>query len=371
MSDASRVIVYGASGYTGKLIAESLHNRGIPFTAAGRSEERLRSAMQIVAERAGVESIDCEYREVEHNKDALAELLKGARVVANVVGPFIHLGEAVVQAALEAGCHYVDTTGEQNYMRVLQDNYGQQFADANLLLLPALAYMWSFGDLAAAVALEDQNIDSIDAIYYGENGVPSVASAESFMRMLVADHYYIKHNALTEWTQGEDIPATIPGVSNEIVTSSWGGAGEPLWYRDDDQVQNCRVRIGIDNNAQLQQIHAGVRQLLEATGGDPAALDVATKQTANQLFTEEPPKENPKLARGTVNVEAWGNVARRTIRLHYHSSYVITGELIAEGCRHLLAGDPRAVGFQPASKAFGHRELIENLVDNGFAALEE
>ena len=100
MSDASRVIVYGASGYTGKLIAESLHNRGIPFTAAGRSEERLRSAMQIVAERAGVESIDCEYREVEHNKDALAELLKGARVVANVVGPFIHLGEAVVQAAL-------------------------------------------------------------------------------------------------------------------------------------------------------------------------------------------------------------------------------------------------------------------------------
>ena len=52
MSQASEIIVYGASGYTGKLICECLHARDINFTAPGRSENKLRKALEIVAARA-------------------------------------------------------------------------------------------------------------------------------------------------------------------------------------------------------------------------------------------------------------------------------------------------------------------------------
>ncbi len=50
------IVVYGVSGNTGKLIAESLHNRGISFTAAGRNAERVSAALGIVAQRAGATS---------------------------------------------------------------------------------------------------------------------------------------------------------------------------------------------------------------------------------------------------------------------------------------------------------------------------
>ena len=371
MSDASQVIVYGASGYTGKLIAESLHNRGIPFTAAGRNEERLQGAMQIVAERAGVDAIDCEYATAEHTRESLVELFTGASVVVNVTGPFIHLGETVVEAALEAGCHYVDTTGEQNFMILVKDKWGPKFAEAGLLLAPALAYMWTIGALAAEVALEDDSVDSLNLVYYSENGVPSVASAESFMRMLAGDSYFLQQGTLQNWEPGKDHFGTIPGVSLELLLSSWGGAAEPTWYHGDQRVRNCRVYIGGDNNEQIAGLHGGIRQILEATGGEPAALDAACAQAAGSLFTEEPPKEDPSLQRGIINVEAWGTLTRRNVQLHFHSPYVMTGELIAEGCRHLLEGADTGAGFRNPAVAFDHRKLLANLEENGFLVVKE
>ncbi len=370
MTDASQIIVYGASGYTGKLIAESLCKRGIPFTAAGRSEERLQAAMQIAAERAGVEKIDCEYATAEHTVESLEELFSGATVVVNVTGPFIHLGETVVEAALAANCHYVDTTGEQNFMLAVKDKFGPNYAEAGLLLAPATAYMWTMGGLVCELALENEGVDSLDVLYYSENGIPSVASAASFMRMLAGDSYHLKHKQLVNWEPGMDMFVSLPGVSDQLLASSWGGAAEPTWYVDDDRVQNCRVRNLGDNSEQIAQLHAGIRQIVEATGGEPTALDAACAQAAAGMFSEEPDKEDPALQRGIIVVEAWGTLARHTVQVDFHSPYVITGELIAEACRHLLQGPPLATGFKSAPVAFGHRVLLNNLVENGFVSYE-
>ena len=53
MSKERQVIIYGGSGYTGKLVAESLANREIPFYFAGRNQERLEAALAVVRERMG------------------------------------------------------------------------------------------------------------------------------------------------------------------------------------------------------------------------------------------------------------------------------------------------------------------------------
>ena len=50
---APKVLIYGGSGYTGKLIAESLADRGIPFYFAGRTRSKLEDAIKIVEERHG------------------------------------------------------------------------------------------------------------------------------------------------------------------------------------------------------------------------------------------------------------------------------------------------------------------------------
>ena len=53
MSSERKVLVYGASGYTGKLVAESLAQRNIPFYMAGRTQSRLEDALKLVEERPG------------------------------------------------------------------------------------------------------------------------------------------------------------------------------------------------------------------------------------------------------------------------------------------------------------------------------
>jgi short subunit dehydrogenase-like uncharacterized protein len=70
--------------------------------------------MALVPELKGA-AFEC--REVVHDTASLTALFTGARIVYNVTGPFSELGRPVVEAALAAGCHYLDTTGEADWRR--------------------------------------------------------------------------------------------------------------------------------------------------------------------------------------------------------------------------------------------------------------
>ena len=111
MSNERKVLVYGASGYTGKLVAESLAQRNIPFYMAGRTQSRLEDALKIVEERHGA-PVDAEIVVASNSPEELRPLFDQVDVVINVSGPFMQLGWPIVETALECNCHYLDTTGE-------------------------------------------------------------------------------------------------------------------------------------------------------------------------------------------------------------------------------------------------------------------
>ena len=108
----AKVVLYGASGYTGEHVIWKLAARGIPFIAAGRNKARLEQRFAAKPELKGARY---EIVEVEHDEAALTELFRGKNVVHNLVGPYRQLGEPVVRAALAAGVHYLDATGEQDW----------------------------------------------------------------------------------------------------------------------------------------------------------------------------------------------------------------------------------------------------------------
>jgi len=131
------VVVYGASGYTGMLIMDWLIDQQIPFTAVARSAKRVQ---EMVAQRVvRLESATYEIIETEHSVEALVKVFKGARIVCNTVGPFVNFGLTAVEAALKAGCHHIDTTGEQSYIRAVRDQFGERYAQAGLLVSPSIA----------------------------------------------------------------------------------------------------------------------------------------------------------------------------------------------------------------------------------------
>ncbi len=75
MSSEKKVLVYGASGYTGKLVAESLATRGIPFVFAGRTEQRLIDGLKVVEDRLGGPA-DAEIA-VASNRKSIATSISG------------------------------------------------------------------------------------------------------------------------------------------------------------------------------------------------------------------------------------------------------------------------------------------------------
>ena len=214
MATTYEVVLYGASGYTGKLTAWKLAERGIPFIAAGRNKERLQEEMSKVPELAGH---DYQCVAVEHETNALTELLKGKKAVINIVGPFMQLGRPVVEASLAAGCHYFDTTGETDWMSMLKHTYGEAFAAKELALCPGNSYMWTEGNLAAEIALETPGIDTLDVIYLGDSEV-SVASTMSFLRMCTQPQFFLRNNNRPRpswrWLRGRHVAHAAPASAD-------------------------------------------------------------------------------------------------------------------------------------------------------------
>lgn len=93
-----------------------------------------------MAERHGSRA-DGEVVTVGNNVAELLALFEQVDVVINMVGPFMQLGWPVFEACLAANCHYLDTTGEQDWTIAIAEKFGQAFEDKGLLLSPANSYM--------------------------------------------------------------------------------------------------------------------------------------------------------------------------------------------------------------------------------------
>lgn len=361
------VVVYGASGYTGKLVAAFLGKRGIPFVAAGRNQERLEKEMANVPELSGA---DYECIAVAHERDALASLFTGRKVVYNIVGPFMQLGETVVQAALEAGVHYLDTTGEQDWILFLEQEYGEKFAEKGLLLCPACSFMWLMGQIAAELALETPRIDTLDIAYMADSNT-SVASTMSFLRMCCRDQYYLSNNQLEVWPHTAAYPINLPGDHQVYKSLPWSGAAEPIWYRGDHRVANCQVLVAFKNQAVMEWVIGRIQDWYDNYRDLPRdEQETMLNDWGRGLVSEEPEREHPDVNRALVSCHARGNTESRTVVLRGNSPYLQTGVFAAEAVRRILIGSLRNIGFASPCAAFGHRELMAALSEEGYLAWE-
>jgi len=105
-------MLYGAYGYTGKLIAQEAKNRGHTPILAGRSAEKLLPV---------AENLNLDYQILDlKDKDNLAKILEEVDLVFHAAGPYKYTSEPMVKACLKAGSHYVDITGET---QVFEQNF--------------------------------------------------------------------------------------------------------------------------------------------------------------------------------------------------------------------------------------------------------
>lgn len=349
------VVVYGASGYTGRLICEYLRELQVPFVAAGRDKDRVQ---EVVGRIPGIETADVEVVQVDHTVEALTELFTGAQVVCNTVGPFITYGPAAVEASLATGCHYLDTTGEQDWLLDAQRRYGAAYADRRLLLSPGIAHMYTTGEIAANIALETPGLDTLDMLVLWK-GFPTYASTQTIFTILTAEWFHLQENAYVAWDPKTTFEVGVPGSHEIALAVPWGGTSHPVWFKDDPRVSSVKVAGGVLNRPVMEAVVATTAMVEEQIKTRPREeWDAALGEVAKAWQSGMPPRENPRLNTSVDSVHASGPLGRKHVVIHGNSNYKQTGLLQAWSALSLLQQPPNRVGLASACQAFGHRQLL-------------
>ncbi len=357
MSSDKPVVVYGASGYTGRLVCEYLREFNVPFIAAGRDKARIAEVLDKIP---GIDTVAHEIVEVEHQVAPLTELLGDAQVVCNTVGPFAQYGAEVVEACLATGCHYTDTTGEQDWLISCDEAYGARMAEKGLLLAPGIAQMYTTGEIAASLCLETPGMDTLDILVFWK-GMPTIASTRTILvNAALAKAFYLERNGYAEWpADGGLYDVVVPGQHETGLALPWGGTSHPVWFRRDPRVANVRALGGVFNRPLMQGVPQIVAAVLAQIQDLPEEekIRVLTEQAA-AVMNQMPPRESTQVNTSLDSVHASGPMTRAHCVIHGNCNYKQTGLLQAYAAYSLLQQPPRRAGFASGCQAFGHRELL-------------
>ncbi len=127
-----RLLVYGATGYTGKLIARAAVKAGLSVVLGGRDEGRLRTlASELALDDVRVASLD--------DPRGLDRAFRGVRAVLNAAGPFRATAEPVIEACLREKVNYLDVTGEASVIDAISRR-DREAKSRDVMLMPSVGF---------------------------------------------------------------------------------------------------------------------------------------------------------------------------------------------------------------------------------------
>ncbi len=123
MARSYDIVVYGATGYTGRLVAEYLAQKhgasGLKWAMAGRSAAKLAEVRDLIGAPADTPLVLAD----SDDPASLAAMAESTHVVVTTVGPYQLYGTDVLAACVAAGTHYADLCGEPVWMRQMIDRF--------------------------------------------------------------------------------------------------------------------------------------------------------------------------------------------------------------------------------------------------------
>lgn len=356
------VVLYGASGFSGRLVAEFLREYSVPFIAAGRNRAKIQEVMNRVP---GIEFADYEIAEVGSSVEEMSKLFAGAKVVCNTVGPLIYYGPKIIEASLNAGCHYLDISGEQAWVRQVAENWGPKFAQKGLLAAPSTAYMSSASDIAARLCLESGGVDTLEILSMFK-GMPTFGSTQTIFAVIPTEACYLERNQYKTWPRAKSYEVVAPGSIQTQLALPWGGFPHPVWFKNHPQVANVKTLGGLLDRQIMETVAATEKHFEEKIRPLPKEeQERQLAEMANSVQAGTPPRENTRIHRTIDVVVARSSTNFAQCTMFGTCAYRQTGLVQAFAAHHLALAAPHKVGFASPCEAFGHRELLQALESYG------
>jgi short subunit dehydrogenase-like uncharacterized protein len=309
----STLLIYGATGYTGRMAAQRAKALGLPFEIAGRNRQSL---------LALAEQLDVPYRVFDAAPDA-AHSLSGISVLLNFAGPFVHTAQGLMRACIEARVDYLDITAEINAYR-LAEQMGGEAAEAGVMLLPGVGWdVVPTDSLAMHVAQRVANPVAL-SIALQVPGSMSRGSAMSVSEIIGAGVLARVDGELVSTPDaqprhfdfGDGPVLCVPLSFGDLVTA---------WHST--RIPNIAMFVHISGDAFPE--------------GDLSQLPDGPGEQEREAHR----------ARAVVEVsDADGNVLRSVIETV--NGYTYTPHAAIEAARRVLSGDRRP-GFETPARVFG------------------
>jgi len=266
-----RLTVYGATGHTGRLVCRELARRERDFVASGRNLERLQRLSSDLGETFGVVPT---LRQADVDDwSSLEAIFDRTNLLINCAGPFVDLGPPVARAAVRNDVHYLDTTGEQEYIRWLEDELAVEARKKHLVLMPACAYEYATGSLAAALAL-DQGAQEIVVSYGVSNLRSSAGTKQSIVRSIASDGVGYVDGARVERVSAEEV-FEVPTPTGSSHPGLWFAGGEPIFV----------PKLGeVDRAESCLRVNETVARLLSSTSGMLSEVTSLVQPLADRII---------------------------------------------------------------------------------------
>ncbi len=356
---STRIVLFGATGYTGELTARALVERGQQPLLAGRDPEKLAS---LAEELGGLEFAVADVDQPE-TVNALVEL---GDVLVTTVGPFTRWGQPALAAAVSKGAHYLDSTGEPPFIRDVFERWGPRARASGSALLTAMGYDYLPGNLAAALALRDAGPSAtrVEIGYFvtGSAGRSALSGGTlaSLAAVMLEPGFARRGGVLVEERSAlRQRTFEVGGRSRGGV--SLGGSEHFALPQTYPLVQDVDVYLGWFGPASK-----GL-SLLSRTGGAVMGLPPLRSVAGgvlNRAFRGSSGGPDGQARAGTASVviaetfDARGRALARAT-LEGVNPYDFTGAMLAWAADRIATVDPRGLGALGPVAAFGLDELAE------------
>ncbi len=372
-----RVICFGATGYTGRLTAEVMVRAGMAPVLAGRSPESLAT---LTGDLAGLGPVDRPPTwKVADAADPVSVrdlLMSPHDVLVTTVGPFARLGRAAVDAAVDAGAGYVDSTGEPSFLREVFEDDGPRAEETGARLLPAFGYDYVPGNLAGAWAIRDareagRTPTTVEIGYFVRGGMGmSSGTRASVAGMLDAPTFSLRSGVLSA-KAGSVLTFDVNGRRRDALPV--GGSEHLTLPRVDPDVRD--VSVGLGWAGRWTKAAHGVGTVMTTASRVPglgAALRAGTSRVIpDETGTGPSPAERAK-ARTLVVARTKDGVGRELSQVVVEGPgpYDLTAELLAWAAAMLVTGQATGSGTLGPVDAFGLDALVDGCSRMGLVRVD-
>jgi short subunit dehydrogenase-like uncharacterized protein len=355
---SAQIAIFGATGFTGRLVAEELARGGVRALLAGRSEAALKSLSEGLGGGHELRVGDPE------RPESLAGVFDGVRAVVNCAGPFSRIGEPVLRAAIDAGAHYLDTTGEQEWMLRALERLGPAAEARGVTAIVAHAFEYAVGDCAARIAVEE---------------TPGAATVEVFNR--------VEGFAASRGTKKSALEALrspcLAFVNGRRRREPLGAHRASVRFPDEDFDRTAMSFPGgeVLSAPRFAPTVRDVRCYLVVTPAVALALPLATRLATPILRAPLLRWVERRIDAGAFGpgderrAQAWWVQARvrapgsrgTRVTVSGYDAYGVTGVIAALGARWLCDGRAERAGVVTSALAFAPRAFLDALAPAGVA----